>query len=86
MSRKTTALLAGFGVGKWRKCGIFQWNIQNCIHPGTVMQRYTVPTKRRQLLVVSEDVHRMVKIHAREKGLTMAEATCVLLLKLYSRL
>ena len=45
------------------------------------MQRYTVPTKRRQLLVVSEDVHRMVKIHAREKGLTMAEATCVLLRK-----
>jgi len=42
------------------------------------MYKYVVGKKQKHL-IVSEQVHEMVKMHAREKNLTMVEATYELL-------
>jgi hypothetical protein len=80
-SKPFGALLAGFGVEKWRKCGIFQCRGHLWTHRGTVTHKYIVGTRHRPIVKVSPDVNPVVKLHAQTKGLTIAEATCVLLCK-----
>jgi len=58
--------------------------IQICMHQQGTMNRYMLGTKRTSLMV-DPRVHILVKLYAKERGITVTEATYILLGKALSQ-